>query len=199
VESLLGGATGERVLPDRPLSGIELNVVQGGLRDVCQDVVKAFQPLEELDVGLVKVETNPRLVNIVPPEAVVMLARFVVDIESREGEMALVIPLASLEPLREKLREGVALFSSVHSKGWDSFLRRELLEMEVEVRGEIGRVSLTAKEIFDLEVGDVLDLGCLPSEPARMTVEGRPKYLARLGVKDGRNALSLTEPVGSHR
>lgn len=113
--------------------------------------------------------------------------------------MALIIPLASLEPLREKLREGVALFSSVHTRGWDRFLRSELLEMEVEIRGEIGRVSLTAREVFDLQVGDVVDLDCLPSSPARMTVEGRPKYLARLGVKEGRNALCLTEPVDSHR
>lgn len=199
VESLLGGAAGTQVLPDRPLSGIELNVVRGAIQDVCQDVVKAFQPLEELDVGLIKIETNPRLVNIVPPEAVVMLARFVVEVESREGEMALVIPLASLEPLREKLREGVALFSSIHAKGWDTFLRKELMEMEVGIRGEIGRVSLTANEILELKVGDVLDLGCLPSSPARMSVEGRPKYLARVGVKDGRNSLSLTEPVDSHR
>lgn len=85
VESLLGGASGEKVLPDRPLSGIEVKVVEGALSDVCQDVVKAFQPLEELDVGLVKVETNPRLVNIVPPEAVVMLARFTVELESWKG------------------------------------------------------------------------------------------------------------------
>ena len=199
VESLLGGASGEKVLPDRPLTGIEVKVIQGAVGDVCQDVVKAFQPLEDLDVGLVKIETNPRLVNIVPPEAVVMLARFIVEVESREGEMALVIPLASLEPMREKLREGAALFNSVHSKGWDRFLRRELMEMEVEVRGEIGRVSMTAKEIFELQVGDVIDLGCTPSSPARMTVEGRPKYLARIGVREGRNALCLTEPVGSKR
>ncbi len=199
VESLFGGGVCERVLPDRPLSGIELNIVKGVIKDVCQDVVKAFQPLEEIDVGLVKVETNPRLVNIVPHEAVVMLARFEVSIESRQGEMALVIPLASLEPMREKLREGVALFSTVHSKGWDAFLRKELMEMEVGIRGEIGRVSLTANEILELKVGDVLDLGCLPSSPARMSVEGRPKYLARVGVKDGRNSLSLTEPVDSHR
>ncbi len=195
VEILLGGGEERARIPDRAMTAIEMNVLRGVLNDACLDLAKAFRPLETLEASLAKVENNPRLVNIVPPEAPVLVVRFTVTVNSLAGKMTLVIPQASLEPLRDKLREGVTPFAQSRGGAWKDHLQGELPDMEVEVAARMGVIRLQVRDILNFQVGDIIDLGCDPADPLQVLVEGIPKFQAQAGARKGKKAIRLTGKI----
>jgi flagellar motor switch protein FliM len=196
VEKLLGGYFDQKsVLPNRPLTTIERHVLQGAFNDACLDLEKAFQPLEKLDSALVKVETNPRLVSIVPPDTLVIVCNYAVNLRDLSGEITLVLPLPSLEPLRDKLREQMAPLTKKIDPAWLSRIGAEILDMEAEVAVRLTEVGLSVRDILNLQVGDIIDLDRTPTAPLTLLVEGKPKFLAQAGAIKGKKAVRLMKPA----
>lgn len=195
VEILLGGS-GEYHLPppSRKMTAIETNVLKSVFSDACQDLAKTFRSVEELQVSPIKVVNNPRLVTIVPPEALVMVAQFEIIVKKLVGIMSLVIPLASLEPLREKLREEAA-FSSNRSSNWQSVLHNELQGMKLNLVGRLATVDLSVRDVLNLQVGDVITLDCDPDQPVEILVEDKPKFIGMTGLLKGRKAIRFSKPI----
>ncbi len=198
VENLLGGAGEARLtVPDRPLTAIERHVVKRALGDACPDLAKAFRQLVSLAPALLKVESNPRLVNIVPSDAVLLVARFSVTFGNVTGQMSLAIPHASLEPLRDKLREGVAPLSSSRDGVWRPHVKSELEELEAALSVQLGTAVLQVRDILNFQVGDVIELGCDPSAPLRVAIEGKAKFTAQAGVRNGRKSVRITGRINN--
>lgn len=192
VEKLLGGHAEEEAAPPlRPLTTIERHVLKGVFNDACLDLEKAFQPLEKLTSSLVKIENNPRLVNIVPPETLVIVGRFTATLRNLGGEITLVIPLPSLEPLREKMREQMAPLAKKTDITWRKHIGAEIIEMEAEVVAQLAEIALPVRDILNFQVGDIIDLGRNPSAPLALRVEEKTKFYAQAGVVKGKKAIRL--------
>ncbi len=193
LEMVLGGTSGGKfTIFERAMTAIEMSVVRGVIADVCPDLRKALAPLEKVDVSLIKVETNPRLVNIVTPDAPILVTRFTVAIDNFSGTMTLAIPHATLEPLREKLKESMLGGGGQRDGLWASRMHQELGETEMEVSACLGNINLLVRDILNFEVGDVIDLGCDPNTPLSVHVESKPKFYALPGLKNGKKAVRLT-------
>ncbi|MEZ4598791.1 MAG: flagellar motor switch protein FliM [Syntrophotaleaceae bacterium] len=192
MENLLGGKVEQkRPAPNRPLTTIERHVLKGVFDDACLDLEKAFLPLEKLNSLLVKIENNPRLVNIVPADTLVIVCRFKVTLRKLEGQLTLVLPLPSLEPLRDKMREQMAPMAKKSFSAWRETIGEEVVEMEAEVVAQLAEIALPVRDILNFQVGDIIDLGRDPSAPLTLLVEGRPKYLVQAGVTKGNKAVRV--------
>ncbi len=192
LEFQLGGALEGKVKTlHRPMTSIEQNLLKVIMEDSVGDLQKAFKPLVQIKPALVKIENNPRLVNIVPGDSGVLTVKFVVTIEQHQGELMLVIPHVSLEPLREQLRDSVISLNSQQSETWPNLLMAGLEEIETDIFAQVGEVALKVRDILNLKIGDIVDLGCAPKSPVTVKVEGHPKYLATVGTKDGNRAIKI--------
>ncbi|WP_305045773.1 flagellar motor switch protein FliM [Geoalkalibacter sp.] len=193
LELMLGGTSrGKFTIFQRPMTAIEINVIKGIIAAACPDLKKAFAPLETLESALVKVENNPRLVTIVPPDAAMLITRFTVTVDNLQGRLTLAIPHASLDPLREKLKEGVLGGAGRRETLWTRRLQEEVSNTEVTLAATLGKVSLRVRDILNFQVGDIIDLGCEPSAPLHLLVEERAKFQALPGVKNGKKAVRIT-------
>lgn len=196
VEKLLGGnADAQQTLPNRPTTAIERSVLKRSFSDACLDLEKAFLPLEKLDSSLAKIESNPRLVNIVPPDTQVVVCRFSVKIRNLTGEIRLAIPLPSLEPLRIKMRDQMGPLNRIADSSWQKHVESALPDMEMDITAQLAEVALPVRDILNFQVGDIIDLGQDPSGPLLVLVEGKPKFVARAGAYKGKKAVRLTERI----
>lgn len=195
LEILLGGS-GENptTMPARALTAIETNILKGVVTDACQDLGKSFSSLDTVQVSLMKIVNNPRLITIVPPDAVVMVAQFTVSINRLTGGISMVIPLPSLEPLREKLRQEAA-FPSTTGGSWAPQVQDELAEMEVALSARLGMISLPVREILNFQVGDIIEMNSDPDAPLSVLVEDKPKFLGIAGLRNGRKAVRLSSRI----
>src|SRR5213079_2311022 len=102
VDVLLGGRRGTAAMriEGRPYTTIERNLVERLVAVVLSDLSGAFDPLSPVTFRFERLETNPRFATIGRPANAAVLARLRVDMEDRGGRLELLIPYATLEPVR---------------------------------------------------------------------------------------------------
>ena len=191
VEILLGANDVHRILiPNRALTIIETNILTSIFNDACADLNKAFLPVEKLSGTLLKMENNPRLINFVAPDAQIVKAHFRIQLNNFTGRMNLMIPLLSLEPLKEKFRAKTPDESQAET--WRNHMTTELMNAEVSMEAQLGKITFTLRDILNFQVGDIIEMRAFKNEQLRVLVEGKPKYLGVAGVRNGKKAIRLT-------
>lgn len=192
IEIMLGASSElDSLKLDRKLTTIELNILKSIITKACDDLSKAMKSLLHIHSTLVKVENNPRLVSITDQDSEVIVGRFKVQMGNLSGELKLLFPVATLEPLRDRLKELLSVKLSKFSE-WSELIMDEILEMSVTVVAQSGMISLPLHKIIGLKTGDILPLNYDPNSPLKVLVEDNLKFFARPGVHGGKRAISLT-------
>lgn len=187
------GASSELDSPqlDRRLTTIELNILKTSIIDACSDINKAFEQLLEIDTQLMKLENNARLVSIVEPEAEVIVGTLLVKVGEYSGNIHLVFPYATLEPMRDLLKELLNISSKTKSS-WQQIIEDELQDIPINITAQSGAFTLKVDEILKLNEGDIIPIDYDPNAPLQVLVENTPKFLAIPGTNNGKKAISLT-------
>lgn len=192
VEIMLGASTEIAPLQlDRKPTTIELNVLKTTMTMACTDIDKAFVQVIELDSSIVKVESNPRLVSIAESDADVLAGRFQIKVGSLSGTFDLVFPVATLDPVREPLRDLLTV-KTVRQSGWQDLLLFELEKMSTTVIAQSGTVTLPLRKVMKLQKGDIIDIDYDPNSPLKILVEENLKFFATPGTIRGKRAIHLT-------
>ncbi|PNU21128.1 flagellar motor switch protein FliM [Geothermobacter hydrogeniphilus] len=192
VELLLGGNLGTKSrMAQRPLTSIELNILDNSIGDASLDLVKALGDLDELTIEPQGIQNNPRMVNLIPADAMTIVAKLDVEMNGAGGQMHLVIPNSVLDPLREKLQARDQP-DNLGDNNWQKHLRSELPLIQVELSAELGTINLEMRDFINFQVGDIIDLPWNPSDPLTIQVEGRPKYFAQAGIRNGNKAVRIS-------
>lgn len=186
------GASNELESPElnRNLTTIELNILKESITDACRDLDKAFSQLLELNTALVKLENNARLVSIVEPESEVIVGTLNVRVGDYSGEIHLIFPYNTLEPLRDSLKELLNITTQVKSS-WQDILEDEIMDIPVTLTALSGTIPMTVRNVLNIQVGDVLELDYDPNTPLRVLVEDNQKFTAVSGTHNGNKAISL--------
>ncbi len=105
IDVLLGGRRGQTAVrvEGRPYTTIESNLVKRMIEVVLADAELAFKPLSPVKFNIDRMETNPRFAAISRPANAAILVRLRIDMEDRGGELELLLPYATIEPIREVL------------------------------------------------------------------------------------------------
>lgn len=192
LEIMLGASTEFGSLQlNRRLTTIELNILKTLLSDACHDLDKSFAQLLEMHCSLIKLENNARLVSIVEPDAEVIVGTFMVKVGDQTGQIHLVVPFATLEPLRESLKQLLAI-STITQSTWQEVLEHEVQQVAATITALSGHINLPIRDILQLQKGDLLFLEYDPNTPLKVLVENKLKFYAIPGTHNGNKAISLT-------
>lgn len=194
MDRLLGGGRApNQNFPRRPLTEIELRLVSRITDLAIHGLRNAWSNVCELKLKVTQVESNPQLVQIVPPNEVIVLISFEITMGEMRGIMNLCIPFNTIEPLAGKLSSNT--WSNYTQKQAD---RRQTLNLEtgigsagVEVVVYLAETKLTAAELTNLEVGDVIMTEKDHHQPLQVCVEGKPKFDAYPGLMKGHKAIRI--------
>ncbi len=193
VDCILGGA-GAPNLPDnnRMFTSIELRLMETIVKDVLSDMEKAWAHIQTTKMSLLRMEMNPRLVTIVPPEYQVVTMALEIQIEEFKGEMVFAIPYMTIEPVRDKLKSGTQLDVMAVDPQWSNRLSAELLDAPLELTVELGGSTITLGELMEMVPGDTIMLDKDSRSDLTVKIEGTGKFYAIPGVKGGNKAVQLT-------
>jgi flagellar motor switch protein FliM len=193
VDSVLGGTSRNALTLNRLFTNLELRLVQMVLTDVLADLEKAWTPLYPAKISLLRMEMNPRLVTIVPPEYQVVTMTVKVHIEETIGTMIFVVPIMTIEPIRDKLKEGMQFDLMAIDPEWSNRLSTEILDAPLELTVELGNSRISLRELLDLEVGDTIMLDKPCTSELMVKVEGVPKYQGVPGIRHGNKAMQISD------
>jgi flagellar motor switch protein FliM len=193
VEMLFGvSAESDFVVPDRELTAIEANVIRVLMAEGCFVLNRAFDPLDKLNSGITRVETNWKMLNVLSPETEVIQVSFSVQVGEFKKDIMMVIPYFSLEPFRERFRgKGFQLSESIKESNWAKRLEKEVMNMEVSISANWGELFLTIQEILGLGNGDIITFDYDESAPIKVLVGREQKFIAQPGLRNGKKAVRL--------
>ncbi|RZJ29665.1 MAG: flagellar motor switch protein FliM, partial [Brevundimonas sp.] len=128
VDVLLGGRRGTAALriEGRPYTTIERVLVQRMVEVVLADARAAFEPLTPVHFNLDRLETNPRFAAIARPANAAILVKLRIDMEDRGGRIELLLPYATLEPIRKMLLQQFMGEKFGRDNIWEGHLATEL-------------------------------------------------------------------------
>lgn len=194
VDSLLGGTGIAKVpLAGRMFTAIELRLMEKIVADVLLDLEKAWAPLYQSHMTLLRMEMNPRLISIVPPEYQIVTMSLKLQIDDVSGNVLFAIPYMTIDPIKDKLKAGMQFDLMAIDPQWSSRLSTELLEAPMEATVEMGNASISLRELLDLAAGDTIMLDKTSSSDMLVKVEGVPKYFGIPGILHGNKAVQISK------
>ncbi|MGE0606912.1 MAG: flagellar motor switch protein FliM [Pirellulales bacterium] len=194
IDRLLGGGR-EGVAPARrPLTEIELRLVTKITTLFLVEMRRAWENVLNLDLSVVRVESNPQLVQIIPPNEVVVLISFELTLhDDVRGMLNLCIPFNSIERIGSKLS----------SNNWLAYGRRDaspetarqiggnLQGSQVQLVAQLAVSTITTGDLIGLRVGDIITTEQDVRQPLLVQISGLNKYLGFAGAYKGRKAIRI--------
>ncbi len=197
IEIMLGASSDlEPLKLERNLTTIELNILKSIITKACDDLSKTMKPLIDLHSSLIKVENNPRMVSITDAESEVFVGCFKVQIGNLSGELKLLFPLPTLEPLKEQLKDLLSVKTSKFSE-WSDRILEQIFDMPTTIIAQSGTISLPLLKILAFNENDIIPLDYNPNAPLRVLIEESLKFTAKPGVHAGKKAIRLTGVLSS--
>ena len=200
VDVLLGGRRGTAAMriEGRPYTTIERMLVQRMVEVVLNDAAEAFEPLTPVNFTLDRLETNPRFAAIVRPANAAILVKLRIDMEDRGGRIELLLPYATLEPIRKMLLQQFMGEKFGRDNIWEGHLATELWTTNVEVRAVLDEQQLSLSEVLNLKVGDTMMLNATPDSLIQLKAGAIPLTRGRMGRRNAHIAVRVEAPLAQN-
>ena len=193
VDVLLGGRRGTAAMriEGRPYTTIERNLVERLIRLVLHDLSTSFEPLSPASFRFERLEVNPRFATISRLSNAAVLVRLRVDMDDRGGRMDLLLPYATLEPVRELLLQQFMGERFGRDSIWETHLAEELLGTDVELDVVLDEQVMPLSDVMKLEVGSRIVLTAVPGAAVQVRCGNVSLFEGRIGHRKNRVAVRL--------
>ncbi|GHD60963.1 flagellar motor switch protein FliM [Thalassobaculum fulvum] len=194
VDVLLGGRRGTAAMriEGRPYTTIERNLVERMVNVVLSDLSAAFDPLSPVTFRFDRLETNPRFATIARPANAAVLARLRIDMEDRGGRLELMLPYATLEPVRELLLQMFMGEKFGRDSIWETHLANELWNTDVELEAVLDEIVMPLNDVLNLKPGSRILLNAMPSSTIDMRCGNVSLFSGKMGRKSGNIAVRIS-------
>ena len=195
VDVLLGGRRGTAAMriEGRPYTTIERNLVERLVSVVLSDLSGAFDPLSPVSFRFERLETNPRFATIGRPANAAVLARLRVDMEDRGGRLEVLLPYATLEPVREILLQGFLGEKFGRDSIWEAHLAGELWHTNIAIEAVLDTFEISLQDVINWKVGSRLTLNVDAQADVNLVCGDLHMFTGKMGRKAGTIAVRVVE------
>ena len=197
IDVLLGGRRGQPSIrvEGRPYTTIETNLVKRLIEIVLADAELAFKPLSPVTLHIDRLETNPRFAAISRPANAAILVRLRIDMEDRGGNIELLLPYATIEPIRAVLLQMFMGEKFGRDQIWEEHLATEIGQAEVSVDAVLYEARLPLRQMMALQVGDTLPLEIRPDAMITLRCGDVSLTEGRMGRVGDRVSVRVAKPL----
>lgn len=197
VDSFFGGS--DNPYPNvegKEFTPIELSIIKKVVNLAITDLEEAWSLIKKVDCKFIRMEVNPQFVGIVPPTDIVISSTFDVDFENSRGTLTLVMPYSTIEPIKQKLSSNFQVESRHSDKSLlASHFVDQLMDMEIEVKVDLGKTEVLLNDFINWKVDDVIILDQSSDGELVVQTEGIKKFYCTHGVHHGAVAIQLTKEI----
>jgi len=197
VDVLLGGRRGTAPMriEGRPYTTIERTLIERMISVVLTDLSHAFDPLSPVTFQFDRLEINPRFATIARPANAAVLVKLRIDMEDRGGRLDLLLPYATLEPVRELLLQMFMGEKFGRDSIWESHLASELWLTDIDLQAVLDEQVMSLNDVMKWKVGTLLVMNANKDTPVQMRCGGVSLLIGRMGRRDDRIAVKVEQPV----
>ena len=197
IDILLGGGRSGSVtrIEGRPYTTIETNLVSRLIELVLADAEQAFGPLSPVRFTLERLETNPRFATISRPANAAILVHLRIDMEDRGGKIEILLPYATIEPIRDQLLQMFMGEKFGRDPIWEGHLAAEIHTAEVDVDAVLFDEHMSLNRVLDLKVGQTILFDATPQQPIEIRCGDVPLTSGIMGRRGNNISVRVTRPL----
>ncbi|GAA3669048.1 MULTISPECIES: flagellar motor switch protein FliM [Acetobacter] len=195
IDILMGGprGVGHAGVETRPHTAIERALIEKLITLTLNDLSIAFNPVCDVDLTFERLEVSSRFAAIARASNAVVLAKLHIDMEDRTGNMDLIIPYATLEPVRDQLSQQFMGEKFGRDSIWEDHLFSEILETDAQVSAVFDEKIVPLSEVLNLKIGSLMTFPHKQGAPfpIRLQCGQTPLFDGRLGKLGNKNAVKI--------
>jgi flagellar motor switch protein FliM len=195
IDRMLGGSISTESHLKRPLSDIELRLASRITNVFLRELTNAWTNVVPLKLAVERVESNPQLVQIVPPNEVVILVSFEMNLGGTRGLTNLCIPFNTIERIGSRLSNNswVGYASSRVSDVTKEQIGDRLDGSQTTLSVTLANSKIKTADLFDLQVGDLIATEKDIHVPLEVEIANVVKFYASAGSYKGRKAIQIQQ------
>jgi flagellar motor switch protein FliM len=173
----------------REYTPVEMSMVRSILDISAENLRKAWGPVMDIEVEYMHSEMNPKFAGIVDPTDMIVVSPINVRFEGVEGRVDIVMPYAMLEPIRDKLEEGMQNLQGESDNRWSRTLKEEAKNVEISLSANLLELQMHISDLMKMEKGDIIPI----EMPKQITVkaEGISILHGKLGESRNKKAIKI--------
>lgn len=193
IDRMLGG-TGEDIaeIPSSyNYTDIEISLYQHIVKYLVAVMKDGWSNYMELYFNIDKIETNPGMMQKIGFDETVVIVVMDVDIGGITGKINICLPgsflsniFKILEEQEDKLEQEEEIANNI---------MEGIKETSMEIRAELGSSRLLLRDLFGLQVGDVINLNKSKDSDVYLYIEGEPWFKGELGKSNKNMAVKINE------
>lgn len=183
LDRMLGGSgTGSNANPNRPLTEIELNVVDTVVKVLLENLADTWKSVTNIQFRVRARETRPQMLQVVDSNEIMVLFVFDVRLAENRGALHLCFPASLVEGIADTLAPGGQHSERGASAAEETWLHANLGRVPVNVSAQL-EMTLPARELVRLRPGNVLALPQSSGAPVDVFVGQLPRFTGHLTLQ----------------
>lgn len=198
VDGMLGGGAMPRAEQPESLTELELVVLKRAVRSLVESLSATWHELAGVEVTVRTAATSPLNLSIAPPSEPTLVLLSEAKAGGQTSPVSLILPHAAIASIVAKLDRSGAAQSAVDPDEL-ARVRAAMSGVDVELRAEVGAVSLPLGDVLRFAPGDLLRLR-RPAGAGVVVLAGDvPTYRATPGRNGPSRAVQIDGPVEDGR
>lgn len=195
VENYYGGHSDETDNNDelRELTQTEIRTVDMVSNKIIEKLEESWQQIEKIKIEKSRTETSIQMLNIYGAADLLVTSKFKLSFGNEKSAFYIVMPYIMIEPIKEQLELGAAQSDQEFDPNWIKSLKKELLNVNINVSAEIFTNKLRLSEVQKWQVGDFIPLEMTETIP--MKVENQPFFSVKIGTSNEKLSLQIVKKI----
>src|SRR5688572_2633160 len=197
IDVLLGGrrAGGIIRVEGRPYTTIEMALARRMIEVILDDTHRAFEPVTQVNFKLERLETNPRFAAISRPNNAAILIELRIEMDERGGKVEILLPYATIEPIREQLLQMFMGEKFGRDPIWEGHLATEIYAADVEIEAVLHEQDLPLSHLINMQPGQTVMFDRGPADPIRLRCGDVELTEAIMGHIGNHVSVRVTRPL----
>lgn len=197
IDVLLGGRRigGQIRVEGRPYTTIEMALARRMIEVILDDTHKAFAPVTEVSFKLERLETNPRFAAISRPANAAILIELRIEMDDRGGKIEILLPYATIEPIREQLLQMYMGEKFGRDPIWEGHLATEIFAADVQLEAVLHEFDLPLSRALDMKPGETIMFDRSPHQPVKLRCGDIELTEALMGHIGNHVSVRVTQPL----
>jgi len=194
VDRVLGGA-GTAAPEARALTAVDEAAVESPIQIILRSLQSAWSDFCAITMTIAERRNDVHHVQLHGPGEVMLVATLAASGDLGEGRIRICLPIASLKSAMDSAaqRAFAQQVSAEKAPVLRAALARSLGEVTLPLTAAIGKGDASIRNLINLHPGDILRIDRQAAEPIVLQVDGRPTFLARMGLQGRKKAVQIVE------
>ena len=196
INRLLGGSADSE--SGKQFTEIEVALMQNVVKQMLPILETAWEKVLKLNAQLERLETSPQFTQITGVHEASAIITLNLSAGGNAGLISFCIPHASIEPIASSLNT-LLLFSSSHEgrevNKHSEQISERLRYTPVSLTAYFEETPATVRDIYNLQVGDVIRLTQRTQQPVMLKVQHIPKFYGQVGTIGTNYAIRIIDII----